>query len=366
MERNSEDFNFLQSDLDKLCEINPSYKCKTLNDLKIQKISYGMGSYVFKISFQNDHNTVLFRKYIKSKSKEKIEKENIVFQTMSDNNVAPKLYGCTNELRVEEFIPSRIIESHQINDVDLRRKLAIKLAKFHNMKLDIFNGDKKDYLSTVLTNEYYMQLYNKNISKQDIYSQYEWDYITKIKELFSEEVKDFVLKSYSGKYELVLSHNDLWVGNLLLSESREIHLIDFEVVCWNFAGYDCGKLLLEPMFKRRPSGPEYDLTESLMPNEQEIVDFTRYYLVSRRDDNFKWNSDLDKFEAKIYSCEDEKKYTVEEFLREIYLGMMISGYYCAVLGMILGKNEAMPMDFIKFAIDGYDIYIKYKTKLFNI
>jgi thiamine kinase-like enzyme len=372
MERNNNDYNFLNGDITIISNFLPGWKGKGLEDIQVDKISFGMGSYVFKVSDKNSLlEPILYRKYIKDKPQEKINTENLVFQTMSDIGVSPKLYGFTDDVRIEEFIKSRVIESNELNETDIRRRSAIKLAKFHTIKsnliLDKFNSD---FITGILNHTYYVGRFNENVEKTEIYTNYELDYVKKIKQLLSAEEKEFIYSSYKNKYEMILSHNDIWVGNILLNETtRDILLIDYEMINFNFAGYDVGKLLLEPMYKRRPGGPEYDLIEEYMPSESDILDFIRFYLIARKDNSFEYSEGieqyLEKYESNIYSSQEERENIMKEFLNEVYVGMMLSGYYSAVLGLMIGKNHSMPMDFIKFSIDGYQIYNKYKLKLFN-
>lgn len=372
MERNNRDYNFIYEDIPIISNFLPNWKGKTLEDIQVDKISFGMGSYVFKVSDKSNLlEPILYRKYIKDKPQEKINTENLVFQTMSDIGVSPKLYGFTDDVRIEEFISSRVIESNELNETDIRRRSAIKLAKFHNIKSQlILDKFTSDFITGILNHTFYVGRFNENVDKTEIYSNYELEYVNKIKQLLSEEEKKFIYSSYKNKYEMIFSHNDIWVGNILINEKvRDILFIDYEMINYNFAGYDVGKLLLEPMYKRRPGGPEYDLIEEYMPNESAILDFIRFYLIARKDNNFEYSEgieqNLEKYESDLYSSEEEKEMKMKEFFNEVQVGMMLSGYYSAVLGLMIGKNESMPMDFIKFAIDGYNIYNKYKSHLNN-
>ena len=53
----------------------------------------------------------------------------------------------------------------------------------------------------------------------------------------------------------------------------------------------------------------------------------------------------------------------EQLIKDTYLGMMIAGYFMAFLGLLIGPTDRYQMDFVKFGIDGHNIYLKYKQML---
>lgn len=355
-----------------------SWKDVNYEDISVNRIAYGMGSYVFKVTITNKIDcpiprNLIFRKFFSQKPSEKIELENKVFEVLSKLRIAAKLYTANNEFRIEEYIESRVIESKEINEEDIRRKLALMLGVFHEIEITDFDKTK-DFLSLFLEKPDVIKNFNVHIGEVEKYSEDELKLVNEVKSLVSEEEIKFITSEIKKQpYPLVLCHNDIWVGNILFKEkTREVFLVDYEMVCYNFPGYDMAKTLLEPMFKRREGSPEYDLTESLMPTEEDIIDFIRFYLIAHKFEtehdvlSFQFDDNkVKEIESQLYKSEDEKQKIISGYLQHVYFGMMVCSYYCALLGMFIGKSPDFPMDFAKFSFENYYIYKKYKKLLYS-
>ena len=53
------------------------------------------------------------------------------------------------------------------------------------------------------------------------------------------------LSKIFGQTERVLSHNDLNLGNVLVSKNESVYLLDFEFSQFNYIGFDIGNFFNE-------------------------------------------------------------------------------------------------------------------------
>jgi thiamine kinase-like enzyme len=361
-----------KEDYESIKTVLPSWKLIPIEKIRVSEMGLGVSSIVYKVeidsSFSNntaEPKIFVYRKFKLDRQykRHSAEKENQIYEEMAKIGVGPQYYGGSESFRIEEFLDTRIIKSYEINLPELRRRLAIKMCMFHKAKIEI--ESKEGHIELFLKNERMQGLIKENLYSED-YKLDQMEEVKKLRYLYEEEERTWLL-SILPKDKYVLSHNDIWVGNILLDENQKhLYLIDFEMVAYNFPGYDVGKLLLEPMSEREPS-LKINMRYDLMPIEEEIKDFARFYLNTLNiKDEVLSQKDMDllveKFSSESISEDEEEKINI--FLREIYLGMMVSGYYMAMLGMFCAKFQT-ELDFLKFAVDGHLIYLKYKEKLFH-
>lgn len=366
----------------KILENIPFWSSLSSKDLIFEHMGYGLSRRTYKLSLKPEAlskissstlNTLIYRELANNPNALiSIDNENILFNKASKLKIGPQLIYFTHEFRIEEYLNSRIIFCEEINEISIRRKLALKLALFHSIDLEI---DKTSFLEQIWNNKYFMKKIKENSEERKNLSENQWKIVQEIRKLIEEDYINSIRKIINSKeYPLILSHNDIWMGNILINQNKnDVFLIDYERAAYNFAGYDIAKLLLEPMYKRiHPDKPEYIFIEENSPKDDEIFDFVRFYQIGRSqklslDEKFKVLSnvlsDVQEFEEKIYKDADEKKKVLANLFEETLFGMMICGYFTSILGAYVGDTKEYGMDFIQFAMDGYSIYKKYEEYL---
>ena len=63
--------------------------------------------------------------------------DNVVFTILSERGLGPTLYGVFPEGRLEEFIPARSMEPHEVMEPMLSDAIAGKVAKIHALSAPI-------------------------------------------------------------------------------------------------------------------------------------------------------------------------------------------------------------------------------------
>eukprot|EP01119_Soliformovum_irregulare_P021979 TRINITY_DN7417_c0_g1_i1.p1 TRINITY_DN7417_c0_g1~~TRINITY_DN7417_c0_g1_i1.p1 ORF type:complete len:323 (-),score=72.51 TRINITY_DN7417_c0_g1_i1:104-1072(-) len=288
------------------------------------------------------------------------EKEAIAFKAMSDARLGPSLLASNGEWRAEEYIPSRVMKCTEINQEPYRRNLAIKLGLLHGLPCP-HPKDNDGYIYRAM-NSYLEQCRRAN-TITDKWTQDQKKMIEETDAVFSTEEQEFVSKIIAP-FPLVTSHNDVWVGNILIkNDSSDVVFLDYEVIDYNFAGYDIGKLMLEVLYERDPKKPMYNfLPFDLLPSDDDIRAFIRYYLAAR-DGSITIDSDdaqIEEAATRIQSA------SIETLLKEVKIGIMVAGYYSALLGQACAVGlPPSDFDFVKFAHDGGRAYFYIKKQLYH-
>ena len=332
---------------------------------------------------------VLLRKFRPTSIPERNELEAHLFDALSSHGLSPRCYGYNDKWRVEEFLEGRTLTTKELTDKVLRRKLAMQLGKLHSLTIDKL--EKKSlvlYAVEILT-----PIFNKKYESRD-FGEINMGFIEEVKYLFSQEETDFIMSICSNEKDLVICHNDLWSTNILFNEkTSEFTFLDLEGISYNFAGDDLGKILLEPVFYRDRPGCTYELREENFPSEEEIIDFIRYYLVSRNKEiTDKAHADsvaldpplLEEIEKKLFPKKEDHEAVIKKMERQILPGIVVSSYFLVIAIVTLipekptkdstenpkkdGTNYSTTfstesMDYFQYAKDAYKFYKKFKSKL---
>ena len=354
-----------------------------LHHVKFERIEGGFSSVIHKVSVSdqqvkdklnliNSPSVILFRRingHNLLTDYEYLDQLEKIFIQLSELGLGAKFLGGDKSYRIEEFIECRVIKSYEINYPSLRKKLCLQLGKFNSLTCS-FKADKKQgFIKRFLKENIFNQIQkNLSIKNEDTVKN---DWLEKMKILISEEELQFIYKIEESEIEnFVLSHNDIWVGNILLYDNSEkIMFVDYEMVNYNFQGCDLGKLIMETMYERDESNLKHKLNEKYFPNDEEIKEFLRYYLIgflSKESsiDELE-NGNVDELEKQIYKDESEKNEKLKNLYEKTQLGLMFSGYYSSLVGLLIGDNRNFPLDFIQFAIDGFQCYQKFKEMYLN-
>jgi thiamine kinase-like enzyme len=351
---------------------------KDLHDDEIEFFAFkSITNRVYKVTAKRDDispNPVILRySYCKDGVVDK-EKEVKIFNKMSEARLGPKCYGVSGELRLEEFIPSRTLRAHEYKEKIMRRKLAKTLALTNN--LEIPDIEKVPLFESTFKDPVFYKHFDDKCEQQDIYTPEEFKTIQDVKALSSEEEKEFIREILPSD-EIVFSHNDLLGGNVLITEDREdVIFIDYEYGSYNFRGYDIGNMYKEATFDYSYDQPPYfQVVESNFPNDDELRDFLRYYIVFTDLSDF----DLNEKAGELINDDEamrkhlEKHYHPEELqrredllYRNTMIGVMLSHYYWIIWAVKMVKTVQVKFDYLEFARVKYETYKQLKSKILKL
>jgi len=354
-------------------------KLPTWKDLTNDEIDFHLFSSitnkVYKVTAKKEgceHSPLILRHFCGLEGIVDKEKEIKVFAEMSKTGFGPQCYAHDDDIRLEEFIPSRCIKPHEYKEKLMRRKLARTMAAIH--KLEVPNVDRTTLFELILEDKPYFQTYVDKCDK-DIYSPEEKKLVEQVRDLVSQEERDFI-KEILPREDVSFSHNDLLQGNVLISDGKEdVIFIDYEYASYNFRGYDIGNTFREATFDYGyPETPYFKIVDENFPNDEELRDFMRYYIVFtdlKKEEGERIGEDLlTNDEAmktlleKNYNAEELKK-REDSLVRDTMIGVMMSAYYWAVWGLKMHKSVDVQFDYLTFVKALYDIYHSYKKNLFS-
>nr|XP_054097131.1 choline kinase alpha isoform X4 [Callithrix jacchus] len=160
--------------------------------------------------------------------------ESVMFAILAERSLGPKLYGIFPQGRLEQFIPSRRLDTEELSLPDISAEIAEKMATFHGMKMP-FNkepkwlfGTMEKYLNEVLRIQFTGESRIKKLHKFLNYN-------------LPLELENLRSLLESTPSPVVFCHNDCQEGNILLLEGREnsekqkLMLIDFEYSSYNYS-----------------------------------------------------------------------------------------------------------------------------------
>ncbi|XP_034500767.1 choline kinase alpha isoform X1 [Ailuropoda melanoleuca] len=173
--------------------------------------------------------------------------ESVMFAILAERSLGPKLYGIFPQGRLEQFIPSRRLDTEELSLPDISAEIAEKMATFHGMKMP-FNkepkwlfGTMEKYLNQVLRIKFAGEPRGKQLHRLlRLNLPLELEYLRSLLE--------------STPSPVVFCHNDCQEGNILMLEGREnsekqrLMLIDFEYSSYNYRGFDIGNHFCEWMY----------------------------------------------------------------------------------------------------------------------
>ncbi|XP_077622673.1 choline kinase alpha isoform X2 [Crocuta crocuta] len=173
--------------------------------------------------------------------------ESVMFAILAERSLGPKLYGIFPQGRLEQFIPSRRLDTEELSLPDISAEIAEKMATFHGMKMP-FNkepkwlfGTMEKYLNQVLRVKFAGEPRVKQLHRLLRYNL----------PLELENLRSLLEATPSP---VVFCHNDCQEGNILMLEGREnsekqkLMLIDFEYSSYNYRGFDIGNHFCEWMY----------------------------------------------------------------------------------------------------------------------
>ena len=256
----------------------------------------------------------------------------------------PKIYGSFNGGRLEEFIPCHTLTINDLEDVNIRKQYAQKVARFHQLKLPLTSNriyplvhmkalfekfDTSEGHAAVRHNSAKFGYDTEWAFAIDWRNEHEWLCQTRSK-IYSPDV---------------LSTNDMNRANTLIRDTPDIYgervtLVDYELASMNPRGKDLGNHFV--MIVLDVFAPDF-LSHANYPSE----DYRREIIINYLDESKKINKD--------YKWDDEGRDSVEHLLLEAeYFALEKMLYFIAFITE--PKEESDPIcaegTFANFYVSG--------------
>ncbi|XP_005307357.2 choline kinase alpha isoform X1 [Chrysemys picta bellii] len=276
--------------------------------------------------------------------------ESVMFAILAERNLGPKLYGIFPQGRLEEFIPSRKLDTEELGLPDISAEIAEKMARFHGMKMP-FNKEPKWLFGTM--EKYLNQVLRIKFTRESR--------IRKLNKILSynlpQEMKSLRSMLEATSSPVVFCHNDCQEGNVLLLEGREdsekqkLMLIDFEYSSYNYRGFDIANHFCEWMYDYTyEKYPFFKASFLKYPTKMQQLHFISSYLTAFQNG----------FEN--LSNEDKSK-TEEDMLMEVNRFALASHFFWGLWSIIQAKISSIEFGYMDYALSRFDAYFDQKRKL---
>ncbi|XP_039989824.1 choline kinase alpha isoform X2 [Xiphias gladius] len=273
--------------------------------------------------------------------------ESVMFAILAERGLGPKLYGIFPQGRLEQYVPSRKLDTSELSDPSISAEVAEKMAKFHGMRMP-FNKEPKwlfgtmdKYLSQVMrlnfTRESHMRCFNRLLSYN---LPQEMDLLKSLLE--------------STHSPVVFCHNDCQEGNILLlkdhqtSDKQRLMLIDFEYSSYNYRGFDIGNHFCEWMYDYNcDEFPFFKVIAQTYPSKSQQLHFIEKYL-SESDRGFDNLTEEDQMKLK------------QELYMEVNRFSLASHFFWGLWSIIQARLSTIKFGYLEYALARFDAYFQQK------
>lgn len=255
------------------------------------------------------------------------EDEICTFERMSQLGQGPRLLARFSNGRVEEFLDARTLNSVDLRDSTISRRIAMKLREFHS--LDI-HGPREP------------KLWNRI-----------WFWINKAleicpstwhQEFHLENIKEDLcrLQCRFAKFNGVVGfcHNDLQYGNIMMNEKiGDVTIIDYEYASFNPIAFDIANHFCEMTANYHTETP-HKLDNSKYPDYEERFRFIEAYLKS-----------------------SAAPVSAGELLEEIESYTLVSHLHWGLWGILSATFSDIDFDYLEYARQRFQFYFHGKPSL---
>ena len=264
------------------------------------------------------------------------ETEKEVFLLLGANGIAAHCHHYDETCRVEAFYQGRTLVAEDLTEPDHLRQIANQLYRFHQLKPQGLPG-----------NPFFEMLHNKwgRLAKRvleeetDRFPPNERVMCEELREIYSPETIEKVRQCLPDD-TLTFCHNDTYHGNIMMLDSGEIKLLDFEFSCLNHKTYDFANLFAETVMQHQQ--PDYPYFRIAKPRfgDKEIGMLINFYL------------DNASFENKETRTKEFQK-----LLHQTRIMLMMSDYKYAMAALPLAVNPIQKIRFIPYAYQRFKKFL---------
>ncbi|XP_020790504.1 choline kinase alpha isoform X1 [Boleophthalmus pectinirostris] len=275
--------------------------------------------------------------------------ESVMFAILAERELGPKLYGIFPQGRLEQYVPSRKLETCELSAPSISAEVAEKLAKFHRMRMP-FNkepkwlfGTMEKYLSQVMklnfTRESQLRIYNRLLSYD-----------------LPHEMDSLMALLSSTLSPVVFCHNDCQEGNILLlnggqSSQQKLMLIDFEYSSYNYRGFDIGNHFCEWMYDYNcDEFPFFKLNTQAYPTKTQQMFFIESY--------------LREYEHEFENMDEQDQMRLkEEMFVEVNRFSLASHFFWGLWSIIQARISTIKFGYLEYAQARFEMYFHQKRLL---
>eukprot|EP00794_Sanderia_malayensis_P018232 gene18232-20051_t len=322
----------------------------SFDQFNVQYVRGGLTNYLYLCSLpdsvssaEKEQRKVLIRIYGEILDHKAKFYEGVIFTLLAERGIGPHLYGVFSSGRIEQYIPSRHLETKELGKPSLSTCIAKKLGQHHAMDLPLTKQPTwlweriEDWLLAVQSDDYLP----------------EKTQLTKLmKEInFVEEyskLKSFLINT---KSQVVFCHNDLQERNILLLEkngTEDVLLIDYDYSSYNYRGFDIGNHFCERMYDYgNNDAPYFYIYENDYPTAEQQRQFAYNYFQSYN---------LKRYGSKQEPTEAE----INQLLLEANRFALASHFFWAIWSIVQTRMSKIEFGYEEYCIARFNSYFRQK------
>lgn len=337
------------------------------SEVVVTQITGGQSNLIYLVSSTNltkisSETPACFLIRIHCQPAHQVFNDTVIFSVLSERGLGPKLYGFFPGGRLEEFLPSRTLDTDIIKLPNIAQQVGAIFPKYHAIDVPISkNAGALQFIRHNL--EAYKEL-GGTVHKMRPYSiKYEKE---KVRETISvddleREIEVFEKWTKALEDTIVFCHNDLAPLNVLeLDDTKELVLIDFEYASYNWRGFDLCMFLCENAFDYRVPPPGVWIDQNYVENHPNLQLFCEAYIDTLYD--IKSKNPSQKF-----PISEDRSAEVARLILEIKFFIPLANLFWAVWSLrgFLAKHDN-GHDLEVAASDRLTMYFHFKQQSENI
>ncbi|XP_014913797.1 choline kinase alpha isoform X2 [Poecilia latipinna] len=273
--------------------------------------------------------------------------ESVMFAILAERELGPKLYGIFPQGRLEQYVPSRKLDTCELSDPSISAEVAQKMARFHGMRMP-FNKEPKWLFGTM--EKYLSQVMRLNFTRESHLRRFN----SMLAYNLPQEMETLKLLLESTHSPVVFCHNDCQEGNILLlkgrhsSDKQKLMLIDFEYSSYNYRGFDIGNHFCEWMYDYTcEEFPFFKVDTQNYPSKAQQLHFIESYL-RESDQGFDNLSEEHQMKLK------------EELYVEVNRFSLASHFFWGLWSIIQARLSTIEFGYLEYAQARFDAYFQQK------
>ncbi|CAD5116550.1 unnamed protein product [Dimorphilus gyrociliatus] len=329
----------------------------TMDDFVFSMITGGLSNHLYMCALPNhilphsDNSNVppkvLVRIYgqIIHEDPETVVIDSVVFTSLAEKGLGPKLYGVFTGGRVEQYVNSRHLYTEELAIPSISSECAKIMASFHKLNMPLVKKPK--WLFETITRYLDEVLNNVSFDSEQI------ENTAKLERLLSlglakeeTELKSILLQVHSP---VVFCHNDMQEGNILFIENSDepddwkLKAIDFEYSSYNYRAYDIANHFVEWCYDYSHAEHPYYLADiSKYPTKKQQYHFFRHYLAEMEDENINFDRELDN----LY--------------KEVAAFTLASHFFWGLWSIVQAHVATINFSYLDYALIRFEHYFKQK------
>ena len=254
--------------------------------------------------------------------------ERDTFLLLSENEIAARCYHYDENYRLEQFYTGRTLTAEDVFDIDIQRKVANELYRFHQLEPE---GLPEETFFELLHSKWGAMARSVLGERRGAFPDNEQVLCDELEQIYEPDTLVKVMRCLPER-DPVFCHNDTYHGNVFLLEDRSVKLLDFEFSCRNHIAFDFANLFAETVMLHGFAEPPHFKIGEPRFGSADLATFVGFYLDNQHFANV---ADRDAELARL--------------VEETRIALMLSDFMYAMAALPLALEPIQKIRFIPYA-----------------